>query len=71
MSASHLCENTFLGYELAMIARTCTNNLRVVLIPYVQHCPCEAMEQKCGPKTKISNNEIDLSFYSIRFVLTS
>ena len=27
------CENTILRYELAMMARTCTNNLRVVLSP--------------------------------------
>ena len=26
-------ENTILRYELAMMARTCTNNLRVVLSP--------------------------------------
>ena len=26
-------ENTILKYELAMMARTCTNNLRVVLSP--------------------------------------
>ena len=44
------CKNTILRYELAMMARTCTNNLRVVLSPYVQHCPCEASEQKWGQK---------------------
>ena len=27
------CENTILRYELAMMARTCTVNLRVVLSP--------------------------------------
>ena len=27
------CENPILRYELAMMARTCTNNLRVVLSP--------------------------------------
>ena len=27
------CENTILRYELAMMARTCNNNLRVVLSP--------------------------------------
>ena len=27
------CENTILRYELAMMARTCTNDLRVVLSP--------------------------------------
>ena len=32
------CKNTILRYELAMMARTCTNNLRVVFSPYVQHC---------------------------------
>ena len=29
----NFCENTILRYELAMMARTCTNNLRVVLSP--------------------------------------
>ena len=40
LSALHLrgftpdfCENTILRYELAMMARICTNNLRVVLSP--------------------------------------
>ena len=28
-------------YELAMMARKCTNNLMVVLSPLVQHCHCE------------------------------
>ena len=42
-----------------MMARTCTNNLRVVLSPYVQHCPCEALEQKWGPKPK--SNPFDSS----------
>ena len=41
---------TILRYKLAVKARTCTNNLRVVLTPCVQHCPCEASEQKWGPK---------------------
>ena len=27
------CENTILRYELAMMAKTCTNNSRVVLSP--------------------------------------
>ena len=27
------CENIILRYELAMMARTCTNNFRVVLSP--------------------------------------
>ena len=47
------CKNTILRHELAMMARTCTNNLRVVLSPYVQQCPCEASEQKWGQKTNI------------------
>ena len=34
------------------MARTCTNNLRVVFSPYVQHCPLEASEQKMEPKKK-------------------
>ena len=46
-------KNTILRYELAMMARTCTNNLRVVFSPYVQHCPCEASEQKWSQKTNI------------------
>ena len=55
-------------YELAMMARTCTNNLRVVLSPYGQHCPCEALKKKWPPKTKILSNDIKLSFlfHSIR-----
>ena len=32
-SSPDFCENTILRYELAMMARTCTNNLRVVLSP--------------------------------------
>ena len=51
------CKNTILRYELAMMARTCTNNLRVVLSPYVQHCPCEASEQKMGPKNQYIKQE--------------
>ena len=46
------CKITILRYELAMMARTCTNNLRVVFSPYVQHCPCEALEQKWGQKNQ-------------------
>ena len=46
-------KNTILRYELAMMARTCINNLRVVFSPYVQHCPCEASEQKWSQKTNI------------------
>ena len=40
-----------------MMARACTNN-----------CPCEALEQKWGPKTKILSKEIELSilFHSMR-----
>ena len=51
-----------------MMARTCTNNLRVVFSPYVKHCPCEASEQKWGQKTNIWNKEIELRiwFHSIR-----
>ena len=41
------CKNTILRYELAMMARTCTNNLRVVFSPY------EASEQKWSQKTNI------------------
>ena len=52
------------------MARTCTNNLRVVFSPYVQHCPCEASEQKWGQKTNIWNKEIELRylFHSIRLI---
>ena len=45
------------------MARTCTNNLRVVL------SPCEALEQKWSEKPKIlKSKEIELSFlfHSIR-----
>ena len=51
-----------------MMARTCTNNLRVVFSRYVQHCPCEASEQKWGQKTNILDKEIELRilFHSIR-----
>ena len=51
-----------------MMARTCTNNLRVVLSPQVQHCPCEALEKKWAPKTKFLSKDIELSFliHSIR-----
>ena len=51
-----------------MMARTCTNNLRVVFSPYVKHCQCEASEQKWGQKTNIWNKEIELRiwFHSIR-----
>ena len=35
--------------ELGAMARTSTNNLRVVLGPYAHCCPCEALEQN-GPK---------------------
>ena len=56
------CENTIFRYELAMMARTCTNNLRVVLSPKVQHCPCEALEQKWAPKTKFDSSRRDSHF---------
>ena len=44
------------------VARTCTNNLRVVLGPQTQCCPCEASEQKVDQKTKIYKVYIELSF---------
>ena len=57
-SPPDFCDNTILRYELVMMARTFTNDLRVVLSPKVQYCPCEALEQKWGPKTKILSKEI-------------
>ena len=35
---------------------------------HLQYCPCEALEQKWDPKTKISSKDIELSFlfHSIR-----
>ena len=45
------CKNTILRYELAMMARTCTNNLRVVFSPYVQHC-LWGLGAKMGPKNQ-------------------
>ena len=42
-------------------ARTRPNILRVVLSPYVQHCPCDALEQKLGQKPKSVLKEIELS----------
>ena len=61
--APDFCEEIILRYELAMMARTCTKNFRAVLSPYVQHCQCEALEQKLGPKSKILSKEIELSFF--------
>ena len=37
---------------VGVTAWTCTNNLRVVLGPCAQNCPCEASEQKNGSKTE-------------------
>ena len=47
---------------------TCTNNLRVVLGPCAQYCPCEALEQNMGQKLKTLKDQIELSYwhYSIR-----
>ena len=45
-------ENKILKYELSRMARTSTNNLGVVLNPWVQNCPCEALEQKWGLKNQ-------------------
>ena len=42
-----------LRYTLKAKARTHPEIFRVVLGPCVQFCPCEASEQKMGPKTKI------------------
>ena len=43
-------------------ARTRPNILRVVIGPYVQYCPCEALEQKLGQKTKSELKEIELTY---------
>ena len=39
-----------------------SRNFEVVLGPYVQYCPCEALEQKLGQKSKSEINEIELSY---------
>ena len=49
-----------------MMARTCTNNLRVVLSPYVQQCLCEATEQKWDQKTNILKQG-DRAYFFISF----
>ena len=36
--------------------------LRVVLGPYVQHCPCESFEQKLGQKPKSELQKIEPSY---------
>ena len=54
-------ENTIPRLESAMMARTCTNNPRAVPSPQAQHCPCEALEQKWAPKTKLQSKETELS----------
>ena len=42
------------------MAWTCTYNLRVVLDPCAQYCPCEASEQKMGQKPTAKLKEIKL-----------
>ena len=42
-------------------ARTRPNILRAVLGPYMQYCPCEALEQKLGQKPKSELKEIELN----------
>ena len=39
-------------------ARTRPGNLRVVLGPYVQYCPCEALERKLEQKPKSGLKEV-------------
>ena len=46
-------ENSILRYGLRGKARTRPDILGVVLGPCAQYCPCEASEQKMGPKTKV------------------
>ena len=47
------------------------HNLRVVLGPCMQCCPCEASEEKMGQKSTAKRNEIELSFYIIRLFSTN
>ena len=44
---------SILRYELKGKARTSPDIFRLVLGPCAKCCPCEASEQKMGPKTKI------------------
>ena len=46
---------------VGVMARTCTNNFRVVLGPCAQYCPSEASEQKMGQKQETLKNAIGLS----------
>ena len=39
-----------------------SRNLRVVLGPYMQYCPCEVSEQKLGQKPESELNVIELSY---------
>ena len=50
-------------------ARTRPNILRVVLVPYVQYCSCEAAEQKLGRKPKSELKEIELSYFHLSICL--
>ena len=47
--------------DLRMITWIYTHNLGVVLGPYAQHCPCESLVQKWGPKPNPKLKEIELS----------
>ena len=54
----------FKKHDFALVlkvkARTRPEILRVVLGPCAQCCPCEALEQKMGPKPKSKLTEIEL-----------
>ena len=49
--AGNIFGTSILKYALGLMAWIHTYNLGVVLGPYAQHCPCEALVQKWGPKT--------------------
>ena len=54
-------EKIISSYELKGTARTRPDILKIVLSPYVQHCQCEASEQKLGQKPESELKVIELS----------
>ena len=54
--------STILNYGFGMMAWTCTHNLKEVLGPCAQCCPCEALEQKMGQKPTAKWKEITRCF---------
>ena len=53
-------QTSILRQKLKGKARTHTNLLRVVLGSCAKCCPCEASEQKMGPKSKSQTKKIKL-----------